>query len=367
MNRFLSQKFRFYSFVCIALLTLVHGYNLKEGYLHASSFVAEPLSFTTFIEFLLANGLLRFRIPLLFVISGYIFSMQDNKPYTAMVKKRFTTLMIPFFIWSAVGLGITYLLQQFALTAPAVADSLMDQLGDNRPYSQIGWAGILYRWAVVPVSFQLWFIRSLFIYNLLYPLFKWGINKIPFVWLGLLFFLWVAQFNLLVFEGNGIFFFSLGIWLNKTNYAIDKKPVWFSSYLAWLCFIGFGIIKTFMAFELEPSLPAAIVITWLYAGTVVAGLLAIWFSLDDVVRWCMQRQWFVWLTAFSFVIYGMHVPLIEYITMFMYRYMQHLPNYRLIVYVLAPVCVLCICIATGALLRTVAPRVYKLSTGGRGF
>jgi fucose 4-O-acetylase-like acetyltransferase len=367
MNRFLSQKFRFYSFVCIALLTLVHGYNLRVGYLQAFSMVDEPLTFTTFIEFLLANGLLRFRIPLLFIISGYIFSIQDSKPYPVIIKRRFTTLMIPFFIWSAVGLLITYLLQQFPVTAEAVKASSMDQLGDNRPYREIGWCGIVYRWLVVPVSFQLWFIRSLFIYNLLYPLFKWGITKFPIVWFSLVFFIWITQFNYHFFEGNGLLFFSVGIWLQKTNYPIDKKPEWFSSYLAWVCFIGFGIIKSFMAFELEDTLLSRQVLLTLYAATVISGLLAVWFSLDDVVKWCMQRKWFVWITAFSFVIYGMHVPLIEYVTMLMYRYTSHFPNYRLLAYVLAPVIVLGICISFGALLRRLLPKVYKVATGGRGF
>jgi len=367
MNRFLSQKFRFYSFVCIAMLVFVHGYNLKQGYLQAFSLVDEPLTFTTFIEYFLANGILRFRIPLLFIISGYIFAMQDSKPYPVMIKKRFITLIIPYFIWSAIGLFITYLWQQHPVTAKAVQDSMMDQLGDNRPYKEIGWGGVLFRWIAVPISFQLWFIRSLFIYNLLYPIFKWGVTKIPMACLGVMFLLWVSLFTVIFFEGQGLFFFSLGIWLNKTNYPIDKRPEWFSRYLAWLCFIGFGIIKTFMAFEFEHSIFTAWVLVLLYAGTVISGLLAVWFGADELVKWCMQRKWFVWVTAFSFVIYGMHVPLIEYITMLMSRYMNHLPNHRLIIYFLAPATVLLICIVTGSLLRKLVPKVYRLATGGRGF
>lgn len=275
--------------------------------------------------------------------------------------------MIPFFIWSAVGLLITYIMQQFPVTAQVVKDTGMDQLGDNRPYNEIGWGGVIIRWLLVPVSFQLWFIRSLFIYNILYPVFRWGVTKIPGIWLGVMFLLWVAQFNMLTFEGNGIFFFSLGIWINKSNYPLDKKPEWFSAYLAWVCFIGFAVIKTFMAFELEDSTLTRTALTFLYAATVLAGLLAVWFSLDDVVKWCMQRKWFLWLTAFSFIIYGLHVPLIEYLTVFMYRYMHHLPNHRLIVYLTAPAIVLTISIITGMLLRKLAPRFYKLATGGRGF
>ncbi len=367
MNRFLSQKFRFYSFFCIAMLVFVHGYNLKDGYLQAFSLVDEPLTFTTFIEYFLANGILRFRIPLLFIISGYIFALQDHKPYWMVIKKRFVTLIIPYFIWSAIGLLITFLWQQHPVSAAAVKDSLMDQMGDNRLYSEIGWGGILFRWFFVPVSFQLWFIRSLFFYNLLYPVFKWGITKAPAVWFSIMFILWITLFNVLFFEGQGLLFFSFGIWLNKSNYPIDKKPEWFSRYLAWVCFIGFGVIKTFMAFELEPGHATTWVLILLYGGTVIAGILAVWFGADGLVKWCMQQKWFLWLCAFSFVIYGMHVPLIEYITMLMNRYLYQLPNHRLVIYVLAPATVLCICIITGSVLRKLVPKLYRVATGGRGF
>ena len=56
MNRFVSQKIRFFSFVCIALLLFVHGYNLEETYLQPFSLVKEPLTFTTYFEYFVANA-----------------------------------------------------------------------------------------------------------------------------------------------------------------------------------------------------------------------------------------------------------------------------------------------------------------------
>ena len=368
MNRFISQKFRFYSLVCIALLLFVHGYNLNQAYLQPFSQVRENMTFTTFFEYLFANGLLRFRIPLLFMISGYIFAMQDNRSYGDRIRKRFVSLMIPFFIWSAIGLLNTFLLQQFPVTAQAVLNSQLDQLGDNRPYTEIGWNGILYRWLVVPISFQLWFIRSLFLYNVLYPVFRWVVTKYPVIWFSVLFILWIGIFDLLIVEALGMFFFSLGIWLQKTHFPIDRKPAWFSSYISWLCFIGFAVIKTFMAFEFEEYSPLNVVLMiLLHYGSIMAGILAVWFSADAVVKWCMQRKWFLWATAFSFIIYGLHVPLLPYITNLVYMYCHHLAYYRLITFIFVPFTVLLFCIGVGALLRATVPGFYKLATGGRGF
>jgi hypothetical protein len=368
MHKYLSQKFKFFTFVCIALLLFVHGYNLQVTYLTPFSIVEEKLTFTTFFEYFLANGFLRFRIPMLFAISGYIFSIQDSKPYVQRIKKRFGTLLVPYFIWGAIGLAITFLLQQFPVTASAVAKSAIDQLGDNRPYSEIGWSGIFYRWLLAPPSFQLWFIRSLFVYNLLYPVFRWGVTKYPVVAFTFLFLLWVTLLQIPFLEGQGMFFFAVGIWLQKRSYPIDRDPEWYSASLSWLVFVGICVIKTFMAFEFDALTPTIYwALTVLHVLATTAGVIAVWFSSDTVVQWFMQRNWFVWVTSFSFFIFGFHVPLLPYVTTLFFMYGTSFQWYRLSTYLLAPCLVLLFCIAIGALLRAALPGVYKIITGGRGF
>ncbi len=368
MNRLLSQKFRFYSFVCIALLLFVHGYNLQETYLTPFSLVTERLTFTTFIEYFLANGALRFRIPMLFIISGYIFALQDNRSYKERIRRRFHSLIIPFLIWSAFGLLVTYAWQQHPLTARAVYDSQLDQMGDNRPYSEMDWVDILIRWLVAPVSFQLWFIRSLFFYNLLYPFFKWALTKFPKIWFTIALVGWFSMFNFLFLEAQGIFFFTLGIWIQKTNFPIIKKPKWLSAFLCWLFFIGVSVIKTFMAFELEADNPeTTYILVTLHMITVFAGILAVWYGADPVVKWFMRRRWFLWSITFSFIIYALHVPLIQYTTRLSFIYFHHLKLYRLGTYILVPALLLLFCIAVGALFRRLFPKAYRVATGGRGF
>ncbi|MDB5247844.1 MAG: acyltransferase [Segetibacter sp.] len=368
LNRFLSQKFRFFTFVCITFLLFVHGYNLNDTYLTPFSTVHESLTFTTFTEYFLANGALRFRIPMLFIISGYIFALQDKIPYPQRIRRRFKTLIIPFFIWSAAGIFITYLWQQFPVTAQAVRDSKLDQLGDNRPYNEIGWGGVLYRWAVRPPAFHLWFIRSLFIYNALYPVIKWAATKYATAWFALVFSFWHTIFSFMFIEGQGLFFFSLGVWLNKSNFPIHKKPDWFSYYLSWLFFLGISVIKTFMAFELDPENSSTFFILYvLHDISIGAGILAVWFGSDTVVQWLIEKKWFQWASSFSFIIFALHVPLIHYTTRLAFIYFRDIPNYRLLIYMTLPVLILSTCIAAGVLLRKLFPRFYKLATGGRGF
>jgi len=369
MNRFTSQKFRFFSFIAIAMLVFVHGYNLNENYLRPFSAVTEKMTFTTWLEYFLANGLLRFRIPILFIISGYIFALQDQKPYGQRIVKRFRSLLIPFLIWSALALAFTFLLQQFSFTAKLVANAGIDQLGDNRPYTEVGWQGILTRWVFAPPAFQLWFIRVLFIYNLLYPGFRWLVTRFTIPWFIICFALFFLAFNYMYLaEGQGILFFSLGIWLQKSNFPLERPPRWFSLPLAWLFFVGCSVIKTFMAFELEPYAEISLwTLNILYVSSIIAGIMAAWYGLDAVVRWCMNRKWFVRSASYSFFIYAMHVPLLSYLTQYFFYLFSDFQYHRLLIYFLAPLCTLSLCFLCGFIIKRTMPSVYKLITGGRGF
>lgn len=92
-----------------------------------------------------------------------------------------------------------------------------------------------------------------------------------------------------------------------------------------------------------------------------------WFGSDQLAGWCMRKKWFMWLCAFSFIIFALHVPLVHYATRLAFIFWNNVPNYRLITYLSIPFVVICICILVGAALRRLFPKVYRLATGGRGF
>lgn len=375
MNRTLSQKFRFLTFVCIALLAYVHGYNLNDNYLTPFGTVDEDLTLTTFLEYLFSNGLLRFRIPLLFIISGYLYAAYDHRPYAQQIKSRFRTLIIPFLLWSAFGLLLTFLLQQVPYTAEIVAKAHIDQLGDNRSYLDIGWLGILRRWLLAPIAYQLWFLIALFVFNVFYPTIKWMVINYPYIWLPFTFLLFFFLIQLPLVDGRGLFFFSLGVWIKKKNFDIEREPSWFSLGLASILFLGLCVIKTFMAFELEPFdfrtatgyNSTAVVLTLLHQLAVITGIVAIWFGIDKVMYWFLRQGWFRDASGFSFFVFGVHVPLLPYMMTWAMLTLSFLPDYRLICYLVVPLTVLVFSVWIGSLVRHFVPALYRLLTGGRGF
>lgn len=366
MDAFISRKFRFFTFISLSAVVFIHGYNLHNCYLQPFSIVQEPLTITTFIEYWLANGLLRFVIPLFFLMSGYLFAIKDAEPYKMRMRKRLKTLLIPYFIWSAVALLITYAWQSFPTTSLAWKDAQLDQLGDNRSYNQIGWAALLLRWTFFPIAFQLWFIRSLLIYNAAYPFILIAIQKSPKLWFGLCAFLWFHSFGTPLIEAEGMLFFSLGIYSQKTNFNLNT-PSSKLSLRHWLpVFLLASILKTFLAFHLHWGIVSFIILSFLYKTTVVSGLITVWYGSNSIVTYCMNKPWFVWLTSFSFIIYVIHVPLINYSLCFVYRYFPFFLYNRLLLFLLLPISIITFAIIVGALLRLLFPRLYSICTGERG-
>ncbi len=371
LSDFNSRKFRFWAFVSMFLLVFVHGYNLNERFMQPWTTPSDQLTVTSFLQYFLANGIFRFRIPMLFIISGYLFAMHDYRPYRERTRKRLKTLLLPYLIWSAMGLAFTWALEWFAYSRDIVAASGVVRIDDQRALLHDYTAGeLLARWLLIPVPYQLWFIRVLLIYNLAYPAIRWCVTrKVPgIIFFSLAILMWLSTTGLVLVEGEGLLFFSLGIWMQKREWDIDRPKRWLAPAAWGTVFVLLAALKTILAFHGQAWLGEAVypVITVMHKVVVVSGLIAAWYGCDRVVVWCMKRKWFVWLTPFAFMIYAVHAPMVAYLIEVAFRLLHDVPLYRMLNFILLPLAIIAFSVGFGALLRRVLPGVYAVLTGGRG-
>lgn len=371
LSEFTSKKFKFWSFISMVLLVFVHGYNLDVRYMQPWTIPGQSMSLTAFTEYFLANGIFRFRIPMLFIISGYLFALHDQKPYKQRTNKRLRTLLIPYLVWSAIGILFTYLLESFPTGRDLVTSSHIVQIDDTRQLlHDYHWYELLFRWILMPVPYQLWFIRVLLIYNIAYPAIRWCVISRTARWIffSIAILMWLGTMGFVLFEGEGLLFFSLGVWMQKTDFAIDSPLLWLRPRWWGIAFLMLTAIKTFLAFNGEAFLGNAIypVLTILHKLEILSGLIACWYGLDDLVHWFMNKRWFVWLSSFAFIIYAFHAPVVAYLINPTLALLDPYPGTHMLAFVLLPVTIIVIAIGTGAFLRKALPGVYSLLTGGRG-
>jgi len=371
LTGFVSSKFRFWSFISMVLLVFVHGYNLDIRYMQPWTIPGQPMTLTAFTEYFLANGIFRFRIPMLFIISGFLFALHDQKPYKERTRKRLRTLLVPYVLWSTIGILFTFLLESFPVGRELVSGSGVVQIDDTRKLlNDYHWYELMFRWIFMPIPYQLWFIRVLLIYNLAYPAIRWCVTHPTGKWIffSVALLMWLGTMGFVFFEGEGLLFFSLGVWMQKTGFNIEHparglEPRWWG-----ITFVVLAAVKTILAFSGMSLLGNATipVLALLHKLVVLSGLIACWYGLNPLVRWCMARRWFTWLSAFAFIIYAIHAPLVAYFINPALALLAPLPGTHLLAFVLLPLSVISFAIATGALLRKISPKAYGLLTGGRG-
>lgn len=132
--------------ISILAVVLIHA---STRTLEASGFALQKIPFTLFL-----NQISRFAVPLFFMISGFGLQLNHNpsEGYWVYLKKRLNRIFVPFVFWSA----IYYFLVYSQNRNPSFFSSIL--LGD--------------------ASYQLYFIPSLLIFYLVFPLIHKYLNDI---------------------------------------------------------------------------------------------------------------------------------------------------------------------------------------------
>lgn len=293
-----SQKIKNMSVVCAMLVVTIHV-----------GWPTDSLCFTWFVSELVATGIARIAVPFFFVVSGFFLAAHFDERgwWRRETAKRVRSLVLPFFVWSILAvLAIAPL--------SIVADILAHRpFGTSLPFSNGGGIHVLgLDIDKTPNLTPLWYVRCLFFFVLLSPIFKACVDKLRLGWL-ILAFLAMSVFSALPDDPengpfwcgflsyglslSGVFYFSVGIYIRRFGVTVRSTP------LAITCAV-FGVgclvvraiahahgVKFFDELSICLILPAL--------------MFAVWHVMP-------ARAVPVWLTSCSFPIYLLHIIFLNY-------------------------------------------------------
>jgi len=296
------------------------------------------------------HNIFRLAVPLFFSISGYLFFLTytpDAASYGRMIIKKTRTILIPYLLFNAISLLLIFIFNK----VPYIGDI-------NMVHRDGVWELLLgiYRY---PVNYTLWFLRDLYVYFLMAPVFYVVSKEIPFLGLILFWAIWMflPQAGIPI-ELSGLLFFYGGCMLSRLRIDLDAGrrlllPL-AALYLAFLCATAhyeywYGTVSYYHL---------------LYRHSMIFGVMTLW--LLSAYAPLHNNQMLLKLAGTSFFVYLVHEPILSYLiygTRFLFKPSGVLAGIAYMWLLIATDYALCLGLAQ--LLKRRTPRLYALASGAR--
>jgi hypothetical protein len=227
-----------------------------------------------------------------------------------------------------------------------------------RNFSVIDWAdaflGKLTPRAPYPLVYQFWFLRDLFILNLMYPMIKYLVDKIPLGYMLITLFCWVNDVDLRVVSPEVLFFFSLGYYIIKYEASIDSLD---SIRLGDLVFVYvvFIVLELFFMQKFILIHKLNVVIGTLFFARLKKNVVA----NDRLFASC------AWLEQYSFFVYAFHETLLKVLKKTSVKLLPMRDGYLVVQYFSVVALGILLSLAIGMLLNKLLPGIYSTLTGER--
>lgn len=354
VNTFLSQKLKNLSFIAIIMVVYLHAFNLTTkipGY----SIQVSNMDMNTFVQTFISQGITRIAVPLFFLISGYLFFFNIDKPtkeiFLSKFKTRFHSLLIPFMFWSLLALSTFFILQSISIARPFFTDS--KNLIANFTFYEL-----LNRLFIDPIAYQFWFIKDLIIYIFLTPLIYWLIINVGVVFIAPFFICWIINFDFFIINSEGIFFFIVGSYFSLKKINLICKYSSIKILLFTLVWILFTLYKTYIEVD------AGKTFVYLHKLMILIGVFSFWNAYDVLIRDELKTI-LLRLSKYTFFIYAIHEPALTMLRKISLKLLGVSPVKLLIVYLIDPLIIIICALVVAKIIKEKTPLFYSIITGGR--
>lgn len=313
----------------------------------------ESANWLNWTKYVIASIFARSAVPGYFFISG-ILLFKKNRKWSDTLKKKIKTLLIPYFITITLWIAIFYIAQNISVLAPFFSHS-------DRIISQWGIFDFFDAYLGIkdgnPFLFPLWFIRDLFVLNLLSKIIEYLVTKFPKVTIIVLLIMYFFNLktHLFFLATNSLFFFVLGCYavkfdLHISNITKNTKKVIIGSYL---------LLAFFDCVTKGMSLHYIIHKLVLLIGVAFFIILAQKLNASSLQNKLLK------LSKYSFFIFLFHEYNMRIYTKIAAAALPNNSVSQLIQFVGNVIVIITLCIILGFILKKLSPNTYNLITGSR--
>ncbi len=352
-------------FLAVAAVVFYHAYPFSPG-----TFIVAPAPPRTAVEFtqgFISLALMRWALPFLGLVSGYLF-FRTLRPtaagFAAKLHTRVRTLLVPFLLWS--GLGVLFAL---AVTHSAIS-------GVSEYWTIHSVAEAVDRWLLHPVLYPLWFLQALMTCMVLSPLVYLGVRMLRWWILVLALAWWVTGWQPM----------ALWPWVSATAFPpflvgaalalLGARAPWGRRAPAWLVavlaatWVAGAALFTLYGHHLGRGVRAGLL------PVVILGICVLWTAPDALMRplraaiglFAGDKQpqlvaAVLFVAPLSFFVYVTQEPALSVCKHLAAQAGAGVP--ALVAYLTPPLVVVAGAVLVGLALRRLLPRAFAVAAGGR--
>lgn len=302
----------------------------------------------------LSEGVARIAVPMFFLMSGYLFFVGFTgtlDSYRAKIRNRVGTLLIPYLFWNGL-VAIVFIMAQ-SLPQTASYFKSEQRLIDTEPLVFIDTLlGITQH----PIAYQFWFVRDLMILAVLALPIHIILTRSGWVLPLLLLFVWYTHPPAATIPSiEAATWFVIGAALalrGKSLFAWERRLTWFGP-----------IYMILLAGDLMLRIDHDI--WWLRGPAITIGLLTALCLPQYALRNPRLTRILVTLSPASFFVFAAHEPMMAFARKLLYRILPPTSPTVLCVYVLLPLLIAAITLASYFILKRLAPGFISLVGGNR--
>jgi fucose 4-O-acetylase-like acetyltransferase len=349
----LSKRFHSLRFLLIVFVVFIHNTVIDEGVNFPDGTQTFETPFYVVKAKELAGTFTGIAVPLFFLISGFLLFIKEPK-YMENLKKKCQTILLPYILWAILVILFLFTAQSFSFTKPYFASLIV------RNFSLMDWAGAFighfgkFTEGGVPLVYQFWFLRDLFVLNLLFLIIKKAVDLCPGAVFVLFLLLWIGGINLYIINAGALFFFTLGYYIVKYN--INYKHL---DTIKTLDMIIMYVITIIISLFFRKK------ITIISAMNIIVGIMFFVKLSRNFIKDEKTFKMFTWLEQYAFWVYATHGIVIAAMIKLSVKIMPMNGGWLLVHYFIVTLLCIFVLVGIGIIFRKLFPKIFSILTGGR--
>jgi hypothetical protein len=346
----LSKRINSLRFLLIVFVVFIHNNVSSMNFVGGMETYEIPV-YVEKVRYAVSDIIARVAVPLFFLISGLLLYAKETS-FLAVLKKKSRTILLPYLLWNALALAFFFVAQGIPFAKPYFANPQ----NIVRNFSAIDWLDVFvgkFTRTPYPLVYQFWFLRDLFILDLLFLPIKALIDKVPAATLALLVILWLTGANIYIVDAGALLFFALGYYIVKFN--ISYKHIDALETRDVIAMYALAIIMSLFFVYGAPTMKAVNIVV----GIVFFIKMSRYFAGNKLYPRLL------WLKQYAFFVYAIHEPLLIIMKKLSVRVIPMRGGWILLQYFGVATLGILIFLVIGIIVRKAAPKVYAALTGGR--